>query len=158
VAKHKTTTTDSTTGTASPQDGKGENISGYFRKLFEQNRAWLESRSNDDVLAQWLKDHPGEPKVPERVRQNLSNVKSVMRQKLRSKPGRKTGSRPVASSTATAPITETPRKTIRGLDTLEEQIDECLTLARSLDREGLANIIVLLRRARNEVVWKLGER
>src|SRR5262245_15452419 len=137
LAKHKTTTADSTTGVSSPQDGKGENISGYFRKLFEQNRAWLDSRSNDDVLAQWLKDHPGETVVPERVRQNLSNVKSVLRQKLRSKPGRKKGSRPAASSTPTAPITETPRKTIRNLDTLEEQIDECLTFAKSLDREGL---------------------
>src|SRR5262249_24082585 len=153
VAKHKTT------GTSSAQDGsKGENISGYFRNLFEQNRAWLESRSNDDVLAQWLKDHPDQKTVPERVKQNLSNVKSVMRQKLRRKPGRKKGSRPATSSTPTAPITETPRKTIRGLDTLEEQIDECLTFAKSLDRECLANIIALLRRARNEVVWKLGER
>ena len=156
MAKHKTTT-DSTTGTSS-QDGKGENISGYFRKLFEQNRAWLESRSNDDVLAQWLKDHPDQKTVPDRVKQNLSNVKSVMRKKLRSKSGRKKGTQPAASSTPTAPITEVPRKTIRGLDSLEGQIDDCLTFARRLDREGLANIIVLLRRARNEVVWKLGER
>jgi len=43
------------------------------------------------------------------------------------------------------------------LDALEEQIDECLTLAKNLDREGLANVIGLLRRARNEVVWKMGE-
>ena len=92
------------------------------------------------------------------MKQNLSNVKSVLRKKLRSKPGRKKGTRSAGSSTTTAPITETPRKTIRGLDTLEEQIDECLTLAKSLDREGLADIIALLRRARNEVVWKMGER
>ena len=26
----------------------------------------------------WLKDHPGEKVVPEKVRQNLSNVKSVI--------------------------------------------------------------------------------
>jgi hypothetical protein len=32
-----------------------------------------------------------------------------------------------------------------------------LTLAKNLDREGLANVIGLLRRARNEVVWKMGE-
>src|SRR5262245_53608626 len=104
VAKHKTTTADSTTGTSS-QDGKGENISGYFRKLFEQHPAWLESRSNDDVLSQWLKDHPDQKTVPDRVKQNLSNVKSVLRQKLRRKPGRKKGSRPAALSTVTAPIT-----------------------------------------------------
>ena len=49
-------------------------------------------------------------------------------------------------------------QSVRGLDALEEQIDECLTLAKNLDREGLANVISLLRRARNEVVWKMGER
>jgi hypothetical protein len=40
---------------------------------------------------------------------------------------------------------------------LEEQIDECLTLGKRLDREGLRGVLVLLRRARNEVVWKLGQ-
>jgi len=45
----------------------------------------------------------------------------------------------------------------RGLASLEENIDNCLDQARSLDRDGLEGIIKLLRRARNEVVWKLGE-
>ena len=52
---------------------------------------------------------------------------------------------------------ETPRKAVRGLDRLEEQIDECLSLAKYLDREHLADVISLLRKARNAVVWKLGE-
>jgi hypothetical protein len=43
------------------------------------------------------------------------------------------------------------------LEHLEEQIDECLTAARSLDREGQEHVIRLLRQARNEVVWKLGQ-
>jgi len=30
-------------------------------------------------------------------------------------------------------------------------------MAKHLDRDGLANVIALLRRARNEVVWKMGE-
>jgi hypothetical protein len=30
-------------------------------------------------------------------------------------------------------------------------------MARHMDREGLASVIGLLRRARNEVVWKLGQ-
>jgi hypothetical protein len=51
-----------------------------------------------------------------------------------------------------------PANVVRGLPALEEQIDECLTLARGLDREGLADVIAILRRARNEVVWKMGER
>jgi hypothetical protein len=35
---------------------------------------------------------------------------------------------------------------------LEERIDECLSLAKGLDRAALAEIIALLRRARNRVV------
>jgi hypothetical protein len=30
-------------------------------------------------------------------------------------------------------------------------------LAKHLDREGLGEVIRLLRRARNEVVWKMGQ-
>ncbi len=157
MAKRKTTgTTDAASGQDKDQAGaKGETISGYFRKVFEENAKWLDARSNDELLARWLKDHPGETEVPERVRQILSNVKSVLRKKIRTKPGKpKKENRPADAITATA---EAPRKRVRGLDALEEQIDECLTLAKNLDREGLANVIGLLRRARNEVVWKMGE-
>ena len=44
---------------------------------------------------------------------------------------------------------------LRVLD-LETQIDDCLTFARGLDKEGLAGVIAHLRDARNAVVWKLG--
>jgi hypothetical protein len=37
------------------------------------------------------------------------------------------------------------------------QIDECLTMAKTLDRSGLEEVIHHLRRARNQVVWKQGE-
>jgi hypothetical protein len=139
-----------------PADGQGqaETVSGYFRKVFAEHPEWLDSRSNDQLFVRWLKDHPGETEVPEKVRQNLSNIKSVLRRQAR-KARRPKKERPATrANPATA---EAPRKAVRGLDTLEEQIDECLTLARNLDREGLANVIGLLRRARNEVVWKMGE-
>lgn len=45
----------------------------------------------------------------------------------------------------------------RRLESLEERIDEGLTMARNLDVSGLENVIQLLRRARNEVVWKIGQ-
>jgi hypothetical protein len=32
-----------------------ETVSGYFRKLFDENPAWLDSRSNQDLLDRWLK-------------------------------------------------------------------------------------------------------
>lgn len=136
-----------------------ENVSGYFREVFAENPKWLDTRSNDALFSRWLKDHPGEKEVPEKVRQNLSNVKSLLRKQSRKddkpkKAGRPKKDAPVAQK---APAAEAPRKAMRNLDTLEEHIDECLTLAKNLDREGLHGVITLLRRARNEVVWKMGE-
>jgi hypothetical protein len=130
---------------------EGETISGYIRRVFKENPKWLATRSNDEILARWLKDHPGETEVPHRVKKNLSNVKSLLRQARGKKPGK-----PKKESQPAAP-TAAPRSAVRGLETLEEQLDECLTLAKNLDREGLSSVINLLRRARNEVVWKMGE-
>jgi hypothetical protein len=146
----RTQTTHAATGQDNGQP-EGENISGYIRRVFKENPKWLETRSNDEILARWLKDHPGETEVPDRVKKNLSNVKSDLRNKLRKKAGKpKKESQPAESTAA-------PRSAVRGLETLEEQLDECLTLAKNLDREGLSSVINLLRRARNEVVWKMGE-
>ena len=153
MAKRKQTT-EAATGQENGQPG-AETVSGYFRRVFTENPKWLATRSNDDVLARWLKDHPGEKEVPEKVRQNLSNVKSNLRKDNRMKPGApKKESR---AAEPTAAVAAAPRKGVRGLESLEEQIDECMTLAKNLDREGLSSVINLLRRARNEVVWKIGE-
>ena len=146
----RTQTTPAGAGQENGQPG-GENISGYIRRVFKENPKWIETRSNDEILARWLKDHPGETEVPERVKKNLSNVKSLLRQARRKKPGR-----PKKESQPAGP-TAAPRSAVRGLETLEEQLDECLTLAKNLDWEGLSSVINLLRRARNEVVWKMGE-
>ena len=157
MAKHKAKATTSAEGSATAQgDGRNqagaETVSGYFRKLFEENPKWLAERSNQALLDRWLRDHPGEQEVPVRVKQNLSNVKSVLRTKLRRKPGR-----PKKESQPAAAPADASRRGVRRLESLEEQIDECLVLAKELDREGLASVIALLRRARNEVVWKMGE-
>jgi hypothetical protein len=124
----------------------GETISGYFRVIFRENPKLLRSRSNQELLDRWLKDHRGEKEVPHRVKQNLANIKSVLRKKGRKRKG--------VANEAPPPVAA-PRR--RGLEGLEENIDECLDQAKMLDREGLDSIISLLRRARNEVVWKLGQ-
>jgi len=141
---------------AQPNSQAGtETVAGYFRKLFEENPSWLKERSNQALLDRWLQDHPGEKTVPERIKQNLSNVKSVLRKKLRKKPGRpKKEAQP--TETTAAPV-QVSRKNVRALEALEERIDACLDMARRMDAEGLSSVIGHLRRARNEVVWKLGE-
>jgi hypothetical protein len=129
---------------------EGGSISGYFRLVFQENAALLHSRSNKVLLERWLKDHPGEKEVPARVKQNLANVKSILRKKSRKKKTKGGAAEPVAATT----LGSVPS---RRLESLEESIDESLTQAKNLDREALDSIIKLLRRARNEVVWKLGQ-
>jgi hypothetical protein len=128
---------------------KGESISGYFRGVFKENPALLHSRSNVVLLEWWLKDHPGEKEVPARVKQNLANIKSILRKKGRKKKIRGGAGEPAVTTLRSVPD--------RGLESLEESIDDCITQAKNLDREALDSIIKLLRRARNEVVWKLGQ-
>ena len=128
-----------------------ENISGYFRKVFAENPKLLKSRSNDELLHRWLFDHPGEKEVPARVKQALSNVKSVLRSRRRKRKARKAAEAAAGAVLVKRPVSK------NGLVVLEEQIDECLIAARLLDAEGLESIIQHLRRARNEVVWKMGQ-
>jgi hypothetical protein len=134
----------------------GESIQGYFRRVFQENPGLPRSRSNEDLLNRWLADHPRETAVPRAVKVGLQNVKSL----LRSKGRKRRALRAAAAAAAAPPGTPAPRRPAArrsGLEVLEEQIDECLAAARTLDREGLEDVISLLHRARNEVVWKMGQ-
>jgi hypothetical protein len=133
----------------------GETVSGYFRRIFAENPKLLKTRSNEEILNRWLSDHPGHDEVPTNVKQGLSNVKSILRSKRR-RGRRKPQDGQDVNQEAVA--TAKPARAIsRGLEKLEESIDDCLWQARDLDAEGLASVVQLLRRARNEVVWKLGQ-
>src|SRR3712207_840190 len=77
-----------TAGDAGSEGGQarnGESIQGYFRPIFKENPKLLRERSNEELYQRWLKDHPGETVVPERVKQGLSNLKTVLRKKLGAK-------------------------------------------------------------------------
>jgi hypothetical protein len=127
-----------------------ESISGYFRKIFARRPQLLDSKSNAELLARWKADHKA-TEVPNSVRNGLANLKSLLRKRLREGQG-------IGGKTAPQGGAVRPRSPAHnGLEALEEHIDEGLTLARNLDRDGLAGVIILLRRARNEVVWKMGE-
>ena len=129
----------------------GESVSGYFRTIFAKRPQLLDSGSNKELLERWLMDHPGVEKVPENVKQILANLKSVLRKKARA--GKFLPTPNAAPAPAPARATTVSAK---ALETLEERIDDSLTLARTQDREGLAEVIKLLRHARNKVVWLMG--
>lgn len=139
---------------ASSKDRNGEkeknsSVMGYFRKIFEARPELLQTRSNDEVVCQWLADHPGHGELPQSVRNSLANLKSLMRKKQRGERLPIFGDGKLNGKSSASQV--------RSLEVLEGQIDDALTLARLLDREGLASVIKLLHRARNEVVWKLGQ-
>ena len=91
------------------------------------------------------------------MRQNLSNIKSVLRNKRRRKRGGKPKTTVAAGAVVMMDVaTAVPPRRAK-LEALEENIDDCLTMAKNLDRDGLDSVIKVLRRARNEVVWKLGQ-
>jgi len=133
--------------------GNGESIGGFFRPILEKNPQLLKGRSNAELIKMWEEAHPGE-RADQRIKQNLSNVKSLMRSKKR-KQARKAKKAQLAAGKL-APVAATTRP-IRNLETLEERIDDCLILAKNLDRDGLESVIKHLLVARREVVWKMGE-
>jgi hypothetical protein len=139
---------------AAQQSSADESIMGYFRPFFEANPELLKERKNDQLYDQWLKDHPGKKVVPPGVKNGLSNLKSTLRTKLgiRKRRGKRRRKGEATAVAAAAPVKKAPRGATGALDRLEEQIDECLSLARSVDQEGLEDVIGLLRRARNRVV------
>src|SRR5262249_8628912 len=102
------------------------------------------------------KDHPKVKEVPDRVKSILFNVKSKLRKKLGAKRGRPRKDGQPAVERQPAQATPVRRPAARGLESLEAQIDDCLTLAREIDREGLEAVIDLLRKARYGVVVKQG--
>lgn len=126
-----------------------ESIGGFFRQIFQQRPELLRSKNNLEIMGLWDAAHPGQsPANRKRVMQNMANVKSVMRKRLRKRgPKALTAGRPFPGKNG-ARLT---------LDLLEEHIDDSLSMAKRLDRDGLDSVIKLLRRARNEVVLKAGQ-
>ncbi len=127
---------------------KKKSVSGYFRKVFEQHPEWLKEKSNDLVLAQYRTDHgmTSEAAIKDSVKNNLANIKSVLRKKkgLGSYAATKAGTQRGSSGL------------IQRLEKLEGQIDDAMITAKGIDPIALESIIGHLRRARYEVVWKMG--
>jgi hypothetical protein len=123
----------------------GESLGGYFRRVFTENPDWLKVKSNDLVKERYEADHLGE-EFTSRIRANMSNIKSIMRKQMR-KRGPKPGTR-MKTAVATGG---------HDLEGLELAIDSCLSTAREIDPVGLEAVINSLRRARNQLVWKMGE-
>lgn len=118
-------------------------VMGYFRRIFSERPELLDTRSNAEITQLWLKDHPEHKELPASVRNSLANLKSLLRRKNR--------------NTNPGPAGNNGTLSQRNLEILEAKIDDALTLARLIDGDELASVVRLLHRARNEIVWKLGQ-
>lgn len=131
---------------------KGPSLSSWFRQYYKDKPAALHAKTNDDVVSDWEAAHPGQPFTP-RHRQAMANVKST----LKNPTG--TGGKRKKRKEAVEPVRVGGRNASESaLAKLELAIDHCLSSARDLDPEGLDKAIKHLRFARNEIVWKQGER
>jgi hypothetical protein len=142
--------------------------SSIFRNYFLEDPALLTTQSLDGVMGRFRADHPNADVTP-KIRQIAANVKSTLKKKHKlssgnGRRGRPPGSRrgpgrpPASASAAIAATVSMPPRSRRTLEELEEKIDECLGLAKHADREGLIDVIRLLRRALNGVVVKIEAR
>src|SRR5437016_2659741 len=113
---------------------KKKTVSGYFRKVFAERPEWLAETSNDVILARYREDHNLAPdaKLNPKIKQNLANVKSLLRHKDRDTAG---GAEKSKARIAAVAAMHSPRSAVRGansgLETLEEMIDDCLTMAKT---------------------------
>jgi hypothetical protein len=142
---------------AAPAEANGETTSGYFKRVFKENPHLLGVKSNEELFRRWLADHPNHTEVPGNIKGILFNVKSGLRKKGRKKRGRTKKTEPAAPVALAVTQAKPAKLAVKGLEALEEQIDDALTLAKHMDRESLDDVIWMLRKARNTVVCKLGE-
>jgi len=124
-------------------------VMGQFRSILLEHRPLIKKRSNARLIELYLQGFPGRTELTRKEKSALANVKSHLRRKKRRR-GRKK-----AALLDSAALTPRPVKVkVADLESLEYDIDDCYTLARKLDPVGLANVIHLLRNARNEIILK----
>jgi hypothetical protein len=127
---------------------KGPSLLGIFKQYFGDHPEWLRTRSNDEVMAQFSKDHPGIV-TDKRVKQAMFNAKNHIRKGGQGKLGRR---RKVAEITAAI---HQPQEGNGALQILENHVDDCLAMARTIGHESIREIINHLHRARNMLVLKI---
>lgn len=154
------TNADDNTSSASDDNAaapdKAESTAAYWKRILLERPRLINSKRGNEVLREiWMTDHPGHAEVPANIIANLSNVKSLLRSK-RHKGKRVAAAAEQEETPAAAAPVKTPARQ-RALAALEDRIDDCLMLARDLNRPDLATVIDRLRRARNEVVVQIGE-
>ena|ERR1051326_7472945 len=121
---------------------------GIFKQYFQAHPEWLRTRSNDAVLAQFKADHPS-TEVSTKIKQAMFNAKNWARK------GKNVHRRRRRKVEAIQAAIKAPQRRPDALQLLENQVDECLAMARTIGRETISDVIDHLHRARNRLVIKI---
>ena len=127
----------------------GKSQSSIFREYFQRHPELLDSPSNEKIYEMFAKDHPDMP-LTEAIKGVCANVKSSEKKKRKTRTAGGGGTWTAAGVNRATAVAAT----MSPLEALEESIDACLSMAKQ-DRDGLADVIRHLRRARNLVSFKL---
>ncbi len=136
---------------------EGESKSALFKRLFESNPELLKVPSIDEVMK--LFEAETGRSATGKDRGVAANIKSKLRKAhgLRGRRrGRKRG-RPVGSGNRAAAVAVAAPRASATL-ALEDAIEDCIYLARKMESDRLADVIKMLRRARNQLILLAGSR
>jgi hypothetical protein len=135
------------------QKAKEISKSGIFKKLFTENKDLLRVPSIADVM-KLFEAEIGRPATAS-DRGVAANIKSKMRKEFGFRRGRRRkGGRRVAGVEGVA-VAVVPRTTAAML-ALEDSIEDCIYRARRMESESLADVVRLLRKARNHLIIMAG--
>jgi hypothetical protein len=123
--------------------------------MIEERPELLDAEGSNAILMEaWDRAHPNQtPNERKRAQQNLANLKSLLRRKRKQRRGGRPKAVVVLETNNQPKVANVSRP---HLELLEENIDDCLILAKRLEPTSLASVIKKLRSARNEVVWMIG--
>lgn len=130
---------------------KGPSLAGTIKRYLLENPAWLMTTHTAPLVDQYKKDHPGKP-IDKKVMQAIYNVKSTMKKGELGQAKRLQSKANAQQLVAMSQSAGTPR---RPLALLEEQIDDCMILAKQIGKESMHGVLSNLHRARNLVVVML---
>jgi hypothetical protein len=129
---------------------KANSKSAIFKKLFAANKELLKVPSIAEVMK--LFEAEIGRSATDADRGVAANIKSKMRKLYGMRRGRRKGGRRAAGTTVAVVV---PRATAAML-ALEDSIDDCIYFARKMESERLADVVRLLRRARNHLIILAG--
>src|SRR5262245_52820554 len=138
----------------------GDSVGGWFRELYTKQPDLLKQGTNADVIALWEKAHAGQ-RMDERVKGIMANVKSQMRKKMglgKLRGRRRRRKVALDGAAGGVMVAAKPRASRLSLEDLEGAIDDCMAMAKNINRERLVTVLQHLRKARNLVVYELGEK